>query len=457
MSPNPLDNIRVYAAACKQERIDRILPTLKNLGIPEWTIEKESPGNPDEYGKVVLDPPSRRFIEQLTVEVERPFMWLEDDADVRPDFRERVAPFLAALPEDWKIAMIGWGLVIGDVECIAVNDHWYQVQNGQDWGVVAGAQCVLVNRGEWRHELAKQSPFRCDAGLARSLKSANIPGQRNGLYLSSTILVGTSDPLTTFGQPVIQHPVYTQPRRFCWKRHKETGNGYSPLGEVKCSQKIKVCQFVYGDFAKPESWFSKYVEPMNRMYCKTHGYEYAVERLETIRPDRGGHWEKPMHIHRNLKDCDYLLYLDADCVFYNHLFSIEDELLHRWEPAHLMMFAADCGGEDMRWIPNHINTGSGLFRNTQETRDILAEWDVASDSPEQPNVRQFDQKGFNSWILPKYKNQIKILQNYYLMNGLHGQYIRHLFHFVNRDVELGRIFHSPMMERNRRLAKDGQP
>jgi len=232
MKPNILENIRVYAAACKQERIDRILPTLKNLGIPEWTIEKESPGNPKEYGKIVLDPPSRRFIEQLTVEVERPCMWLEDDADVRPDFQERVAPFLETLPDDWKIAMIGWGLIIDDVECIFVNDHWCQVQSGQNWGVVAGAQCVLVNSGQWRHELAKQSPFRCDAGLARALKDASVPGQRNGLYLSRTILVGTSDPLTTFGQPVIQYQVYTKPRRFSWKRHNETGNGYFPLEEV---------------------------------------------------------------------------------------------------------------------------------------------------------------------------------------------------------------------------------
>ena len=164
-----------------------------------------------------------------------------------------------------------------------------------------------------------------------------------------------------------------------------------------------------------------------------------------------------MHIHRNLTDCDYLLYLDADCVFYNHLFSIEEELLPRWSPEHAMMFAADCGGEDMRWLPQHINTGVGLFRNTQRTHAILAEWNRVTDTSEHPDIQQFDQKGFNNGILPKHKNRIKTLQNYYLMNGLHGQYIRHLFHFVNRDVELGRIFHSPMMARNRRLAKDGQP
>jgi len=111
----------------------------------------------------------------------------------------------------------------------------------------------------------------------------------------------------------------------------------------------------------------------------------------------------------------------------------------------------------MRWLPQHINTGVGLFRNTQETRDILAEWNTVTEKPEYHEHRQSDQKGFNHGILPKHKNRIKTLQNYYLMNGLHGQYIRHLFHFVNRDAALGRIFHSPMMDRNRRLAKDGQP
>jgi len=204
------------------------LPTLNHLGIDAWTLEKERPGNPAEYGKVVLDPPSRRFIQQLAIDTDRPLVWLEDDADIRPDFQERLAPFLATLPDDWKIAVLGWGVLYDDIECVFINDHWCQVQGGKNWGAFAGAQCVLVNGGEWRYDLAKLE-FRCDFGLAAAMQAAKIAGQRNGLYLSRTILVGTNDPFTTFGKEVVQYAVYSKPMRFSWKKHEETGNGYEGI------------------------------------------------------------------------------------------------------------------------------------------------------------------------------------------------------------------------------------
>lgn len=230
MRENLLTHIRVYVAACQQERIDRLLPMLKNLGIDAWTLEKERPGSADDYGKIVLDPPSRRFIHQLTVDVNKPFMWLEDDADIHPDFQERLVPFLEKLPDDWTIAVIGWGLIYEDTEYIPVNECWCQVQGGQSWGAFSGAQCVLVNSGEWRYKLAQQE-FRCDVGLPGAMRASDISGQRNGLYLSRTILVGTNDPETTFGKPVVQYAVYSKPRRFSFEKHAETGNGYRELEE----------------------------------------------------------------------------------------------------------------------------------------------------------------------------------------------------------------------------------
>ena len=221
--------------------------------------------------------------------------------------------------------------------------------------------------------------------------------------------------------------------------------------------KIKVCQFVYGDLAQPDSWFSKFVEPINRMYCELHRYDYVVDRLETIRPDRKGHWEKVANILRNLTGCDYLFYLDADVVFYNHIFAIDEELLHRMESSHLMMFSLDICDECRRWNPYGANSGVGLFRNTQETRDIIAEWDIVTDMPEYEYTRfgshTSDQAGFNDYILPKYRDRIKLLQNYYLMNGLHGQFLRHFFTGTgDRNKEFEQIYHSPLMARNRKLA-----
>jgi len=224
---NRLDEARVYGAACRTDRTERLLSQIRNLGIADWQVAVEKPAKSEEYGKIVLDPPSRRFRRQLTVATHRPFVWLEDDADIPPDFKERIRPFFETLPNDWKIAVIGWGLLFEDIGCKFVNDHWLQITSGHSCGF-AGLQCAVVNSGEWRHELSKWQ-FRCDNGLPGAMKDAGIEGVENGLYLSRTILVGTNDPLTTFGEPVVQYPVYSKPMRFSWKKHGETGNGYSEL------------------------------------------------------------------------------------------------------------------------------------------------------------------------------------------------------------------------------------
>lgn len=230
MKDNILHDIRVYVAACKQERIDRLLPTLKHLGIDGWTVAQVRPGNPDEYGQVLFDQPSRRFVRQLSIDIDRPYMWLEDDAEIAPDFQERWQPYNETLPDDWKIAVIGWGIVFDGTEHKPVNAHWCQLRgkNESQWkdygtvGAFGGIQCAIINSGEWRNELAKQQ-FRCDSGLYDAMQRINI----DGLYLSTTILVGTNDPLTTFGKVVVQYPVYSKPRRFSWAKHNATGNGYS--------------------------------------------------------------------------------------------------------------------------------------------------------------------------------------------------------------------------------------
>ena len=744
MRDNLLTNIRVYVAACRQDRIDRLLPTLKNLGIDEWTLVKERPGNPDDYGKVVLDPPSRRFRQQLTVDVDRPLMWLEDDADVRPDFAQQWQPFGETLPEDWNIAVIGWGSILDNPETkpVFVNDYWCQIEHG----AFSGAQCVLVNHADWRWELAKHE-FRCDSGLLGAMQAAGISGERNGVYFTRKILVGTNDPETTFGKPVVQYPVYSIPNRFSFERHAETGNGFAevagmasqepeiqqsverspatlentafvtvaaypdweqqtevirstaqeqgvPLivygkgepwrgfyhhkietmretlkqlqnegkkyvfildgrdtafidsvdtilakfnslysgkaifnkdiycalhpshcdylrqavvdamgydwarlnagfvaGEIDVlleiqqhcieirqelvegcpragilqrlysdygaawidddqhlysicltyfpdlfcidhrkdlvaglwdyqniqdyrlqsddphrndvtnsaailhggsgllytleswnahkqwwveqrptdlpnvsvilpSVPLKVCQLVYGDLAAPDSWFSQFVEPINRDYCQYHGYQYVVERLENhdqYRRDRWHYWEKVAHLRRQLTACDFLLFLDADAVFYSFVLAVQEELFPLL-PAHKnILMARDKIAENCSHPleeKNHNNAGIILLRNTLRTHAILEEWDASTDvipnqdcwkwkwPPEQGGFRYFE----NAYPL-----DVEITIHYYLLNSTQGQFIRHLAGLQNKAELLGEIYHSPLMERTRAL------
>jgi hypothetical protein len=244
--------------------------------------------------------------------------------------------------------------------------------------------------------------------------------------------------------------------------------------------RIKILQFVAGDYDTPGNWFSKHVEPINRMYCDTYGYEYVLERLSS--PDtlslrdreRGLHWLKVPLMRKHLSNCDFLLYLDADCVFYNHLFRIEEELLplmfygnsiqhdkpcqDKTGNEYSMLFAVDVLNETIRPATTIMNSGVCLVRNNETSRRILERWDGATDVPgleftrwEHPN----DQLGFMYGAYPYYRPDVRIMKDYYLVQGRWGYFIRHVCLYITnlalRDGEFRSIFNAPIMERNRLL------
>ena len=187
--------------------------------------------------------------------------------------------------------------------------------------------------------------------------------------------------------------------------------------------KIKVCQFVYGDLLSPDSWFSQFVEPVNRSYCEWHGYEYAVDRIETITKIHG-HYEKPGHILRNLHDCDYLLYMDADACFYTRELTIENEILLFIKDKSVML-AGDCASEFLRWNPFLPNTGVLLLQNNDTARSIMEHWDHVCGDVELELHRLKDQHMFWKFILPKFIEDIGIERDYYRVQGHFSHFIRH--------------------------------
>ena len=77
------------------------------------------------------------------------------------------------------------------------------------------------------------------------------------------------------------------------------------------------------------------------------------------------------------------------------------------------------------------NTGVILVKNCETAKAILNEWwQVPLVYPDYEKYRYdelwFDQSCFNGVILPKYRDSIKLLPDYYLMNGHYGTFIRHL-------------------------------
>lgn len=182
---------------------------------------------------------------------------------------------------------------------------------------------------------------------------------------------------------------------------------------------IKIVQYMYGEFQ-----YFHYSEKVNGSYSRRHGYNHVISR-ETPRSDRDITWHKVPLISQELKDCRYLLWLDADALFYSQELEIEQELIPLLGKASIL-FTPDIFSETKRWHPKLPCSGVILLRNDGYARDIMEAWDQSTDLDEESRWRwPPDQLGLWRHVLPVYRNRIKILADYYLMNGIYGQYIRH--------------------------------
>ncbi len=190
---------------------------------------------------------------------------------------------------------------------------------------------------------------------------------------------------------------------------------------------IKIVQYMYGEFE-----YFAWSEKICRVYCERHGYEYVLSRKEPRR-DRHVVWQKIPTILEELHTCDYLLFLDADAVFYSHELTIEEELIPCMDGKVIMM-AQDIAGEEERWHPKHPNSGVIFMRNDPKTRRFLEAWDQVTDKHEETRWNwPPTQLALWHYVLPKYGDCHKLLMNYYRMQGRYGQYIRHYMMYSDRD------------------------
>ncbi len=173
----------------------------------------------------------------------------------------------------------------------------------------------------------------------------------------------------------------------------------------------------------PYEYFS-WAERINRLYCERHGYEYVISREEP-RGDRHICWHKIPAISGELHDCDYLLYLDADAVFYSHELKIENELIPELQGKSILM-AQDCVSESLRWSQGLPNSGVILLKTGRIAVDFMADWDHVSEIDEETRWRwPPEQLALWRHVMPKYGNDIRVVVDYYIVQGLLGQYIRH--------------------------------
>lgn len=166
---------------------------------------------------------------------------------------------------------------------------------------------------------------------------------------------------------------------------------------------------------------------INDTYCRRHGYEYVVKSFPSTK-NRSSYWEKIPAIREELRHCDFLLYLDADAFFYSHELSLHEELIPYLRDKDILI-AADLASEYQRNHPGLPNTGVILFRNTEKVEEILRIWDESSEYPELAQFRfeRFhEQEALWRTVWQDYRESFQLVEDYYLMNGYYGMFIRHL-------------------------------
>lgn len=191
--------------------------------------------------------------------------------------------------------------------------------------------------------------------------------------------------------------------------------------------KITVVQYMYGKFE-----YYRFSERINKRYCNLHGYRHVIRR-DKPRSDRHVCWHKIPVFIEELRDCDLLVLLDADAVFYGQDLTIEEELLSMMGERCLLM-SQDVASEKERWTPGLPNTGVIAARNTPLSFEILRAWDAASDVDPETRWRwPPEQLGLWRHIVRKYEDHIRIVEDYYRVHGRYGQYIRHFFQSTDEE------------------------
>jgi hypothetical protein len=169
-----------------------------------------------------------------------------------------------------------------------------------------------------------------------------------------------------------------------------------------------------------------FAQAINRAYCKRHGYDFIVQRPNSVPADRHGNWLKIDAVLSQLDSSDFVLYMDGDAYFYNHDRRIE-HLIEELMPAGCTLLAGtNSKNREVAWGDCVANTGVFLIRNSPSALELLMAWrDLPKKGSPWAHRWPVEQGAFSEVIFPKYSDRISIV-DYYHLNGTDGYFIRHL-------------------------------
>lgn len=206
--------------------------------------------------------------------------------------------------------------------------------------------------------------------------------------------------------------------------------------------------------------YKNYTKSINEKYCKNKNYIYYIEDDDEKIIQRLGqksfHWYKPLLILDVFEkyNPDYVLFLDADAIFVNEDYNIEDFIVSNKD----IVVTEDYG-------PSEVNSGVILIKNSEWSKYFLKRWYDTCEEMEGGNPPSkgyysyglwWDQTGF-SYLLKndeKIKEKVKIIDNK-VLNGrqfndpVNKNFIFHAFSygaFLNRTIDAAyySIFNIPI-------------
>jgi hypothetical protein len=90
--------------------------------------------------------------------------------------------------------------------------------------------------------------------------------------------------------------------------------------------------------------------------------------------------------------------------------------------------AQDCGSESSRWCPGLPNSGVILVKNNERAKEMFTEWNHITEIDEETRWKwPPTQRALRKHILPKFKEDLHTMLDYYILQGRWGQFIRHFY------------------------------
>jgi Protein of unknown function, DUF273 len=131
---------------------------------------------------------------------------------------------------------------------------------------------------------------------------------------------------------------------------------------------MKILVFSYFDKRSKDKYsfeeIAKLTQPSKEEYCKIHGYDFINYEIQEYWREIG--WYKINVIKEKLKDYDYIMYIEADCLITNYNIKIEDVALESDFTVSRNVISKGWEG---------INCGNLIIKNSQWSVDFINKLD----------------------------------------------------------------------------------